>query len=65
MIIVTKQGEKRDLPYMQAFEGGVYSFTFHGDETYTDPFDGSVWNWENTDNDLEEVIGVINGTQNL
>ena len=43
---------------MQAYSGGVYCFQFHGDLTYIDPYDSSVWNWEDTDNSIEEVLAV-------
>jgi len=58
MILLTKQGRQIDVPRLHAFKSGVWSFQFYGDTTYTDPFDSSVWNWENVNNDLLEVLGV-------
>jgi hypothetical protein len=58
LIIYTKQGDRRDLPYLHAYEGGVYVFQFIGDETYIDPYDSSVWNWDGVDNSIDEVLGV-------
>ncbi len=46
------------MPDLAAYQGGVYVFPFYGDETYTDPYDSSVWTWEGVTNDVEEVLGV-------
>lgn len=57
--IVTKQGSKRQLPNLFAYKEGLWQFSFFGDETYTDPFDSSVWTWVNVTNDVDEIIIVI------
>jgi hypothetical protein len=43
---------------MTASADGLMVFPFFGDETYTDPFDSSVWNWIGVTNDIDEVLGV-------
>jgi len=58
MIVYTKQGQRELLPNLAAYSGGVYVFPFFGNETYTDPFDSSVWHWEGVTNDIDEILGV-------
>ena len=59
MIIFTKQGDRSSMPYLFAFDRGVYVFQFFGETSYTDEFDGSSWFWEGIDNSIDEVLGVI------
>lgn len=65
MIIYTKQGQKRELPFLVAYEQGVFSFQFSGVTSYIDPFDSSVWNWEGVTNDVDEVLAVVQGDDQL
>lgn len=65
MIIYTKQGQRKTLQDLAAYDGGVYVFPFYGDETYTDPFDSSVWNWEGVTNSVDEILGVSQGGTSL
>jgi hypothetical protein len=57
--IVTKRGDKRDLPDLFAFNGGIWEFPFYGDETFTDPFDSSVWYWVGVTNDVDEILTIV------
>jgi hypothetical protein len=59
MLVYTKQGDRREIPYLFAYDRGVFTFEFTGDATYTDPYDSSVWIWENTTDTPDEVLGVI------
>jgi hypothetical protein len=65
MIIYTKNGEKKEIPYLFAQQGGVWAFEFFGDETYVDPYDSSVWYWVGVTNDIDEIIGVAQGSDQL
>ena len=63
MIIATKKGNRLiEIPYLFAYSGGAYIFQFLGDETYTDPYDGSIWTWDGISNSAidipDEVLGV-------
>ena len=58
MIILTKEGNRTNLPPLFAEDEGVWCFNFYGDETFIDTYDSSVWTWEWTDLSLEEVLGV-------
>ena len=58
MIVLTKEGNRTDLPLLFAEDEGVWCFNFYGDETFLDTYDSSVWTWEDTDLSLEEVLGV-------
>ena len=63
--IFVKFGDIIQAPYMTSYNNTLTTITFYGDPTYTDPFDGSIWNWENTDNDLKEIIGFSVGAEFL
>ena len=59
MIFFTKQGDRLNFRYFPAYQGGVYTLRFNSSTTtYTDPFDSSVWTWEDITNDVDEVLGV-------
>jgi hypothetical protein len=57
--IVTKQGNKREMPNLWAYNGGIWVFPFFGDETYTDPYDSSVWYWVGVTNDVDEILAIL------
>ena len=59
MIVLTKHGDKSDIPYLFAYGGAVFCFNFYMDKAYTDPFDSSVWSWEDADYGVDEILGVI------
>lgn len=63
MIIFTKQGNRIQLPYLTAFDGGVWCFAFSGEGSYTDPADGTIWTWDTKN--VDEVIGVNQSGQKL
>lgn len=65
MIIYTKHGKRFELPFMLSFSENVKRFRFTGDETYTDPFDSSVWTWVGVKNDIDEVLGVVQAGKTL
>jgi len=60
MIIYTKYGNKISIPYLTAFHGGVWCFSFFEDYDYVDPHDGSTWYWVGTDWTIVEIIAVFN-----
>ena len=65
MIIYTKKGSKTDIPWLFAILGSVFIFCFYESATFTDPFDGSIWNWVGVDPNLDEIIGVSASGVNL
>jgi hypothetical protein len=63
MIIVTKQGDRSEIPYLFAFDRGVYIYSFYSEAEYNDPATGESWFWSGIDNSIDEVLGVVeNGT---
>jgi len=60
MIIYTKYGNKISIPYLTAFHGGAWCFSFFEDYDYIDPHDGSTWYWVGTDHTIVEIIAVFN-----
>lgn len=58
-LIITKQGNRTELVDLFAYKQGLWLFMFFGDETYTDPYDSSVWTWEGVTNDVDEILVII------
>jgi hypothetical protein len=64
MIIYTKNTVLTETPLLYAYDEGVFVFPFYGTETFTDPYDGSVWTWENVTNDTDQIVAVVAGGVN-
>lgn len=58
MIIYTKNSTRLAIPPLFAYAAGVWAFPFYGDETYTDPYDDSIWTWERVTNTVDQITGV-------
>lgn len=52
------------LPYLLAYQEGVYSFKFVGDTTYTDD-QGVAWNWVGVGTSAPLIVGVRGSTGSL
>lgn len=59
MIIVTKNGNRSYAEYLYAYSGSVFVYQYYGISTYFDPFDDSIWTWDDIYSGIEEIIGVI------
>lgn len=65
MIVYTKQGKRFTVPDLFARGQGIQVFQFVGNETFTDPYDSSVWYWVGIKNDIDEVLGVTQNGETL
>lgn len=57
MITILTFSKNENLPYLIAYQKGVYVFKFTGDLTYTDSM-GVVWTWQGVSAQAPAVVGI-------
>jgi hypothetical protein len=63
-VIITKIGNRQDVPYLMAYHKAVFCLSLNGINLFIDEYDGSVWSWDDYNN-ITDVLSIIDLSNKL